>query len=64
MKTINDLRKIGMKVRVHHYRMKINGELGANGKFVKVPFQHNPYLSSKGGKTIVEVTTADGKEYC
>lgn len=41
--TIEELRKIGYKVRVHHHRkMSLEG------------------INSRGGKTVVEVTTPDG----
>lgn len=44
--TVEDLRKSGYKVKVHHHR-----------KFSVVG------INSRGGKTIVEITTPDGSTF-
>ena len=52
-KTIKDLRYSGYKVRVLHTRPK-SYECKLSGKV--------PVLSPKGGTTLIEVTTPDGKK--
>lgn len=47
MKTVQDLRAEGCKVRVHHIRR----------------FDKNGQLLPRGGMTIIEIDTPDGKHY-
>jgi hypothetical protein len=68
--TIAELRKRNYKVRVLHYRL-LNGDLVANAAR-KIKKNYNKFLSPqrkiagqyrspKGGKTIIEILTPDGR---
>ena len=63
--TIHSLRKAGNKVRVTHFRMTLDGRLQPRRLFTNDSVKtkgHNPYLTPKGGKTLIEITTPDGLE--
>jgi len=48
--TVSELRKCGHKVRVHHHR-----------RLPQAPFNNQTAVAARGGKTVVEVTTPDGR---
>lgn len=61
MTTVESLRKSGSKVRVMHQRYSIDGQLHPIRYFRDNSFQN--LLSPKGGRTDIQITTTDGKDY-
>jgi hypothetical protein len=76
--TIHDLRKAGYKVRIVHARCSVQGikdieNLVKNGTkkrnlptpryYLRKEFKNSENIAAKGGVTVVEVTTPQGKTY-
>lgn len=61
--TIEQLRKSGNKVKIHHYR-HVKQDDGEITKFVPlIDIQNRSKVLSCGGVTKLEITTPDKKEY-
>ena len=60
MKTIYQLRKEGYKIRVTISRYYKNGIFASNFEARQIGHD-TKYLSGKGGKTMIELTTPNGK---
>lgn len=61
--TIEQLRKSGNKVKIHHYRhvKQDDGSILENVPLMDI--QNKNKVTSKGGKTELFVTTKEGKNY-